>query len=156
MSTPLVAGRAKKPKRPKKPRQINSFSSSTSNLTTSLFPLPRLLIAYYERRRMDISHLTAPCIRNLVAAILVAKDLGFEMTPTCFDEMKTINKHASLPDRFIPIVPFPKEYIANKEQLRRKTELPVGSEVEAKAASASAKVSELILQCFNDSKICLR
>ncbi|CAN8242174.1 unnamed protein product [Cochlearia groenlandica] len=35
---------------------------------------------------MALSQLTAPCIRNVVASILAAKDSGFEMTPDFFDK----------------------------------------------------------------------
>ncbi|CAN8245505.1 unnamed protein product [Cochlearia groenlandica] len=73
---------------------------------------------------MAISQLMAPCLRNLVAAILAAKELGFEMTPECFDEITTTQANASLPDRFFPVVPFPEQYTRYKDQLRRKTEVP--------------------------------
>ncbi|CAN8258103.1 unnamed protein product [Cochlearia groenlandica] len=60
------------------------------------FSLPRLLIAYVEERMIAISQLTAPCIRNLVTAIVAARDLGFEMTPRFVNEITHINKNHSL------------------------------------------------------------
>ncbi|CAN8255261.1 unnamed protein product [Cochlearia groenlandica] len=42
------------------------------------------------------SHLTAPCVRNLVAAMVVSKELGIEMTLRLFNEITRVSKNHSL------------------------------------------------------------
>ncbi|CAN8288984.1 unnamed protein product [Cochlearia groenlandica] len=112
----------------KRVKKENSFSSSTSKFVDGLRTIQTLSRA---RKMLEV-----------VVAILAAKDLGFKMTPTFFDEITHINRNSSHPgkgtnspwtstsssptsgrNRFPPIYPFPAEYLANKNKLKQRNEV---------------------------------
>ncbi|CAN8307625.1 unnamed protein product [Cochlearia groenlandica] len=80
------------------------------------FSLPQLLVDYVEERTIAISQLTAPCVWNLVAAMVVSKELGIEMTLRLFNEITRVTIFPSF-------YHFPPEYEPFKEAFRRRTKV---------------------------------
>ncbi|CAN8287490.1 unnamed protein product [Cochlearia groenlandica] len=51
---------------------------------------------YVEERKIALSQLTAPCVRNFVAAMVASEDLGVQMNLRLFDEITRVSKNHSL------------------------------------------------------------
>ncbi|XP_024010011.1 meiosis-specific protein ASY2-like [Eutrema salsugineum] len=81
-------------------------------------PLPRLLTDYADRRGIALSQILQAGIRYMVAALLFGSEVGVNVDWRFFEEMTTVQRNNSIPDRNVNLDTYPEDYFENLQKLR--------------------------------------